>query len=117
MDVKAVVISLGQLVNVTAVIAPSTTSSGVISSAGMSLVGCQLPTTFTGTGLSFVVATGSTATYQELDNSSGKVSYTVTQGKYIAINPVDFYGVKFFKIVSNATEGSARSLVCSLKGI
>lgn len=111
------IVSLGQVVYPTVVIGASSATSGVVSSAGLSLVGCQLPATFTGTSISFTVATTVGGTYQELDNSAGKVSYNVTQGKFIAINPVDFYGVQFFKIISQATEGSARSLVCSLKGI
>lgn len=114
---QAVVIPIGQLLSATAVIASSGTTSGAISSKGVSLVGCQMPAAFTGTAISFTVATTVGGTYQELDNSSGKISYTVAASKFIAINPVDFYGVQFFKIVSNATESGARSLVCSLKGI
>jgi hypothetical protein len=83
----------------------------------MELVGCQIPATFTGTAISFIAATSLTGAYQELDNSSGKVSYTVAQGKYISISGSDFAGVQFFKIVSNASEGASRSLVCSMKGI
>lgn len=111
------VVSLGQVVYPTVTIPISTTTSGVVSSAGMSLVGCQMPATFTGATISFTVATTLTGTYQELDNSSGKVMYTVTQGKFIVINPTDFYGVQFFKIISASTEGAARNLICSMKGI
>jgi hypothetical protein len=114
---KAVTVPLGQVQYPVGVIAASGTTTGAISTSGASLVGCQMPATFTGATISFTVATTLAGTYQELDNSSGKVSYTVTQGKYIAINPVDFYGVQFFKIVSASTEGSSRSLACSLKGI
>lgn len=114
---QANVVPVGQVVFPTATIPISTTTSNAISTSGMSLVGCQLPATMTSTAISFTVATTLTGTYQELDNSSGKVTYTIASGKFIAINPVDFYGVQFFKIVSGSSEGAARALVCTMKGI
>jgi len=114
---NAQVISLGQVVYPTAVIAASGTTSNYIQTNGMSLVGCQMPSTFTGSTITFTVAPTGGATYVPLYNSSGQVSYSVSQGRFIAINPQDFYGVQFFKIVSGSTEGSARSLACSMKGI
>lgn len=115
--VLASVISVGQIVHPTIAIASGQTTSGSQPTNGMQLVGCQLPAAFTGTQISFTVATTATGTYQELDNSSGQVKYTVAQGKFIAINPADFAGVQFFKIVSGSSEGGARSLVCAMKGI
>ena len=117
LSAQAQTVPQGQVQYPTAVIAISTTTSAALATGGASLVGCQLPAAFTGTSISFTVATSLGGTYQELDNSSGKVSYTVAAGKYIVINPVDFYGVQYFKIVSNSSEAAARSLVCSLKGI
>lgn len=111
------VVSLGQLVSVATSIPISTTTTPVISSEGMPLVGIQLPASFTGTALTFTVATAVDGTYQPLYNSSGLVSYTVAPARFIAIEPKDFYGVFFFKIVSNGTEAAARALTLSLKGI
>lgn len=111
------IIPVGQIVYPTVVIANGGTASAIISTSGMQLVGCQIPAAFTGTAISFTVATAVDGTYQELDNASGKVTYTVAQGKYISIASADFAGVQFFKIISNASEGAARSLVCSMKGI
>lgn len=114
---SAAVISLGQVIYPVASIASSGTTSQALMTNGMSLVGCQIPASFTGTAITFTTATTLSGTYQPLYNSSGQVSYTVAQGEFIAIKPEDFYGLQFFKIVSNATESSARSLVCSMKGI
>lgn len=111
------VISLGQVVYPVVAIPINSTTSGAITTSGMSLVGCLMPSAFTGATISFTASATLTGTYEELDNSSGKVTYTVTQGKYISINPTDFYGVQFFKIVSASTEGTARNLICSMKGI
>jgi hypothetical protein len=112
-----ITVPTGQVQYPTAVIASSSTTSGALATNGMSLVGCQLPAAFTGTQISFTVATTLTGTYQELTNSSGQVKYTVAQGQFIAISPTDFYGVQFFKIVSGSTEAASRNLVCSLKGM
>lgn len=111
------VVPLGQVVYATVVIASANTSSSSLSANGMSLVGCELPASMTGTAISFVAATTIGGTYQELDNASGKVSYTVQGGKFIAVSPTDFYGVQYFKIVSNASEGSTRTFTCAMKGI
>ena len=110
-------ISLGQVVYTTVAIANGQQESAVIPTGGLSLCGIQLPDTMTGTALTFESATTLTGTYQPIYNSAGQVSYTVAGGRYIAIDPKDFYGVQFLKIKSGSAEGAARSLVCSMKGI
>lgn len=111
------VISTGQVVYPGVSIASGGTTSATVSTSGMQLVGCQIPALFTGTSISFTAATTKSAAFQELDNSSGKVSYTVAQGKFISINPADFAAVQYFKIVSNSSEGANRTLFCSMKGM
>lgn len=117
MSAPSVVVSLGQLVQSAQSIASSTTTSPAFATSGLSLVGIQLPAAFTGTAVSFLVATSLAGTYQPLYNSAGQVSYTVAGGRFIAINPQDFYGVQFLKIVSNGTEVATRALTCLLKGL
>lgn len=102
---------------VPASIAISTTTSAEIATGGMSLVGIEFPAAFTGTAISFLVATSSGGTFQPMYNSSGLVTYTVAAARYLSITASDFYGAAFFKIVSNATELAARSLTLSMKGI
>lgn len=114
---KAIPVPVGQLVQTTVSIASGQSVGSLISTSGAALVGCQMPSAFTGTSISFSTATSSTGTFQELDNSSGKLSYIVGQGKYIAINPQDFYGIQYLKIISGSTEASARAINCSLKGM
>ena len=102
--------------NYQAVIAASGTTTGAIACAGFVLCGILVPAAFTGTALTFTMCNTVGGTYVPVKNSSGAVSYTVAQGNYYAIDPNDFYGVNFLKIVSGSTEGSARTLICSLKG-
>lgn len=98
-------------------IASGQTTSVSIATEGFSLCAIQMPAAFTGSSISFLVSTTLTGTYQPLHNSSGLVSYSVAQGQFQAISPVDFQGVAFFQIVSNSSEGAARALSLSMKGI
>lgn len=106
-----------QLPFVPVTIATGQQNSGIIATNGMSLVGINLPAAFTGTAITFLVGDSLDATFQPLYNSSGIVSYTVAQGRYVAVNPIDFYGVMFFKIVSGSSETPARNFTIALKGI
>ena len=100
-----------------ATIASGQTTSGEIACGGFDLCGIQMPAALTGTQISFVVSSDG-VTFQPLHSSiSGTLlTYTVVQGTFSAIDPKDFFGVNYFKIVSNASEAAARSLVCALKG-
>lgn len=101
-----------------AIIAASGTKTGVINCNGMALCGIKLPASFTGTALTFEMCDTAAGTFVPVKNTASgtALSYTVAQGTYCAIDPKDFAGIQFLKIVSGSTEGSARTLVCSLKG-
>lgn len=90
--------------------------SAVIPTEGFSLCGIQIPAAFTGTALTFQACATASGTFQPVYNSAGAVSYTVAQGRYIAIDPKDFQGIAFLIIVSGSNEGASRSFTCSLKG-
>lgn len=103
--------------NAPAVIPISDVTSGIIQCNGKVLCGVQLPATFTGTALSFLVsADGVSYVVLKSTVSGTTLSYTVAQGTYCAIDPKDFQGVNFLKIVSGTTELAARTLLCALKG-
>lgn len=92
------------------VIASGQTSSGAVDLQGTTLVGIQLPATFTGTALTFTAATAIGGTYQAVYSSGSAYSVTVAQGKFIALDPSVFAGIRFIKIVSGSSEGGARTL-------
>lgn len=100
-----------------AVIADGQTASAAISLNGFVLCGIQVPAAFTGTAVSFQASVDG-MTYQALHSTTSgtALSYTTAQGQFCAIDPKDFHGVNFLKIVSNASEGAARTLLCALKG-
>lgn len=101
-----------------ATIASSGTVSTVINTGGMTVVGVMLPATFTGTTLTFKASTDGINFFTVKSTTSGtSLSYTVAQGTYAALDPKDFYGIQYLEIVSGSTEGAARTLLVSLKGI
>ncbi len=112
-------VPLGTLNQAPAAIGASGTVSGAVPTTGASLVGIQLPAAFTGTAITFQVALTLAGTYQVLKSttSGSTLSYTVAQGTYVAIDPKDFQGVQFLKVVSGSTEAGARSLTLMLKGM
>lgn len=98
-------------------IAASGTTTGVINTGGFALCGILFPAAFTGTTVTFQVSVdGTTFVSLKTTTSGTALSYTVAQGTFAAINPQDFQGVKYLKIVSGSTEGSARTLTLALKG-
>ncbi len=104
--------------SVAAVIPISTATSAAINLGGMALVGLILPAAFTGTSLTFTVCDTLAGTYMPLyDSSNSLVSMTVAQGRAYAVDPSNFQGINFMKIVSGSTEGAARTIICSTKGL
>jgi hypothetical protein len=95
----------------TATIASGQTTSAEVDLGGTEIVGLQLPASFTGSSITFQVATASGGTYQDMKDGAGNsVSKTVSQGQYIAIDPALFRGIRFVKLVSGSSEGAARAI-------
>lgn len=97
-------------------IANGQTVSEAINCGGMALTGIKFPAAFTGTAVTFQMCDTIDGTYVPVYNAAGAVSYTIAQGRYYAIDPKDFQGIKFLKIVSGSAEGAGRTLVVSMKG-
>lgn len=102
---------------VAATIASGQTKSSVINLNGFTPVGVLLPATFTGTALTFEASIDGTNFFPLRAGTGGSaLSYTVAQGTYAALDPKDFYGVQYLKLVSGSTEGAARTLNLAVKG-
>lgn len=99
-------------------IAASGATSAAVALGGFVPVGVYLPAAFTGTTLTFTACDTSGGTYLVLKSTTSgtSLSYTVVQGTYVALDPKDFQGVNFLKIVSGSTEGSTRTLKIAVKG-
>lgn len=112
------VISLGQVLQSSVAIANGGTTSAAIPTQGLSLVGIFLPAALTSTTLTFTACATEGGTYEPMYSKAGTaLSYTVGTSRYLTIDPSDFAGVPFFKMVLGSAEIAARTLVCSLKGM
>ena len=91
--------------------------SSIIDCGGFTLCGVIIPAAFTGTAITFQMCDTIGGTFVPVTGVSGSaLSYTVAAGKYYAIDPKDFFGIRYLEIKSGSAEGAARTLVCALKG-
>lgn len=91
-------------------IAINASTSSVLDLESNGFVGLILPSAFTGTAITF---TGSidNSTFTALYNSSNSAySIAVSASRYYMLNPADFIGTRYVKIVSNGTEAAARTI-------
>ncbi len=93
------------------------TKTPAINLNGFTLCGIFLPATFTGTTLTFEASIdGVTFVAVKSTTSGSALSYTVAQNTFAAIDPKDFQGIRYLKIVSGSTEGADRVLTLAVKG-
>ena len=99
--------------DLTATIASGQTTSGEIDLSGTTLCGFILPAALTGTALSLQMTNVSGGTYVAVQDGTGvSLSVAVTAGVYVPItNLAVTAGLRFVKVVSNASEGAARSII------
>lgn len=93
---------------VTIAINASTSSSLDLGANGF--VGFIIPSAFTGTAVTF---TGSIddSTFTALYNADNSAfSITVSASRYYCLNPADFLGMRYVRLVSNGSEAAARTI-------
>lgn len=96
--------------NFAATIASGGATSGAIDLGGRVLCGIFLPSTFTGSVLTFTGAATLGGTYKTVQSAGSDYSINVAGGKYVAVDPQVFSGIQYLKIVSGSTEGADRAL-------
>lgn len=118
-QVKSTGYNGNMLSGVSVTIANAAQESSLVTLNGFALVGIQTPSVFTGTALTFesCASDGTGCVPVKTSTSGTPLSYTVTTSSYYAIAPADFEGIAYLKIKSGSSEGAARTLVVSLKGI
>ena len=100
-----------------ATIAISATKSDAISLQGKSLVALDMPSAFTGTEIT-LESSFDGIPFKDAYNSSGTIlTIKVGADRHIHLDPVDFYGAKSIKLVSNATELAERKIILILMGV
>jgi hypothetical protein len=94
-----------------AVIASGQTASAAIDLTHFMLAGLTMPAAFTGTAISFQVATSLAGTYVALEDENGDpYTLTVEASKYYPVNVIHFIGGRFLKVVSGSAQGAERTI-------
>ncbi len=102
----------------TTTIADSGTVSGEVDLSGCTLCGVFLPSTFDGTTLKFQAATESGGTFVAVvDGAGADVSKTCAASKYLPLNPADFAGVRFLKLVAGTGQTGATVLTLAVRPV
>lgn len=102
------------LISTTVTIANAATKSSVAETYGLSVLGVYIPASLTGTAISFE-ASPDNSTFSPIYYSGANYSIDVTTSKFIPFDkPALFAGVRYLKIVSNASEGGSRTLTLAL---
>ncbi len=98
--------------DLTAIIASGQTTSGEIDLNGNTLCGLFLPSTFDGSAITFEAAHTSGGTYVAVQDGAGNaVSKTVSASKYITLNPADFAGIRFLRLVAGTAQSATDTVI------
>jgi hypothetical protein len=98
-------------------IASGQQTSSIIKCGGFTLCGILLPPAFIGTTLTFLASVDGISFFPVVNTYAGTpLSYVVSQGEFVAINPVDFYGINYLQVKSGSSESALRNCFASLKG-
>lgn len=102
-------------------IASSGTTSNAIDIAenGWQLAGFIIPAAFTGTSISIQTSDTLTGTYVTVQDGAGAdLTFAVTASRFIPIPNLSLTaGLRFIKLVSNASESSSRVIVLAARAI
>lgn len=101
---------LGNLTYNVATIGSGTTTSDAIDLQGLLVVQLIMPAALTGTAISFQ-SSHDNVTFQDCYNDANSlITITVAVNRTYNIDPKDFAGCRYFKIVSNASEAADRAI-------
>ena len=94
------------------------TESNSVDLRGMTLCGVYLPSVLTSSSISFKVSYDNNAAYiPVMDGLGSTLSKTVAQGQYIKLDPSEFAGIQFIKVVAGTSEGDNREIKLALRQV
>ena len=98
--------------NLSAVIASSDTTGAEVDLVGTQLVGFIMPAAITGTSITITMSDDTGGTFVTVQDGAGAdLSFAVAASKYIPIPSLALTtGLRYIKIVSNASEGAQRTI-------
>ena len=94
----------------------ASTTSPAYDVGGYYLNGVIFPATVVGTSISFLTSDTVGGTYVQVYSTAGALlTYTTGASRFVAFNPLDLQGLRYIKIVSNATETTGLPLILALR--
>ena len=94
-----------------AVIPISSTTSAALDLFGCTIVAIKIPSSFTGTEISFLGSFDSINYYDLYRTVDDTLIFTpITAGRMYILNVADLAGIRFIKLKSNATEVAERTI-------
>jgi len=94
----------------TATIASSGTTSDEIDLSDSTLCGIIIPSAITGATMTVTASPTSGGTFSTVYKDGADLSFTIAASKYVVMQPADFAGCKYIKLVSASSEGAERSI-------
>lgn len=94
------------------------TDSAAVDLRGMTLCGIYIPSTLTSTSITFKASDEFSGTYIPVfDGLGSELSKIVASTQYIVLNPSDFAGIQYLKIVTGSLEGADREIKLALRQV
>lgn len=84
----------------------SATSASSGDLAGLTVVGVYVPASISGTTMTFTASYDGTTFFPVQNGSGANSTITISASIYVPFDPAVFAGVRYLKLVSNATETS-----------
>lgn len=105
--------------DLTATIASSGTTSSAIDLYGAALVGIILPASMTGTAISLQMSNSISGTFVTVQDGDGAdLSIGIAASKYVPLNNLALAaGLRFIKLVSNASEAAQRTITLVTRAV
>lgn len=101
----------------TLTIANGDTDSEAFDCGGVTLKTIIMPSAFTGTEITFKISPDGVTYYDYYNIDNVKASITCSAGRAYGLGAIDFYSIKFLKIISNAAEAADRDFILLTKSI
>lgn len=96
-------------VNAVTILINTTTSTDIdLSSRGF--VGFVIPSAFTGTAVTFTGSVDGTNFFALYNSDNTAYSITVGTSRFYCLNPADFLGMRYVRLVSGSSEAAARTI-------
>lgn len=99
----------------TTTISSGQTVSAEIDLGGTTPVALITPAALTGTTVTFQAATTTGGTFNTVMKDGATLSVTVAASRFVVLQPSDFAGVRFLKVVSGSSEGADRTLTLATR--